>query len=127
MYILPYAIVPVNSKEFDANVLWLFMSEGGQTLWETDETDPDILIREHLLENGFRGDFKGVKEGVCLFEVEPGCMRDFYTILNAEDDSADVWRPFFLVNSPDYGWDTQISSLGTVGHIIKIINGLKTT
>lgn len=131
MFIVPYYIETTKSQfEFKLTTLWLFLTNEGTTVWETDEKKPtaDFILREYLTPNGFYGKVKCIKENTLYFEIdtEKTKIQNFY---NWIDDltNEEVWRPFFYVSDNDFskncwGWKemNETNMLGSFGSIERI-------
>ncbi len=128
MYILPYVLdkQKASQSEFCIKTLWLFLSQRGKSLWETDETTPltrEFVQDEYLTPNGFLGSIREFNETFCLFEVDQTRtnIKDFYMWLEktaSEEDT--VWRPFFqITGNESYAWEEQAKQhiLGTSGTV----------
>ena len=135
MFIIPYILQPakISQTEFALSTLWVFMSDGGKTIWETDEDtcSEEEILEEYILANGFKGRALGVKDGCYLFEVddETTKLSEFYSWTDftkkEEEPSGYTWRPFFWIddaepsNSDNWGWEKEadgmsIEKFGTV-------------
>jgi hypothetical protein len=135
MFIVPYYMKTTNSQfEFKLTTLWLFLTNQGTSVWETDEKKPtaDFIVREYLTPNGFYGKVKCVKENTLYFEVdtEKTKIQNFYNWIDSDDENKnfeEVWRPFFYVSDSDYskqnwGWKemNETNSLGSFGTVQRI-------
>jgi hypothetical protein len=137
MYILPYYLERTSQTqtEFSLQTLWLFLTEQGTALWETDEkkkVTPEFIVREYLTPNGIYGTVKCVKENTLFFEVDISKTKinNFYNWIDDEVNSdSEVWRPFFYISDKDmnsakqfWGWkeQTEIISFGSFGSLHKI-------
>ncbi len=126
MFILPYVLEDYKqgSSEFSIRTLWLFLTQNGTALWETDEKGKlshDFVVREYLHANGFYGKVKCVKQNTMFFEVDSSKtnMDNFYiwTDEGLTEDS-EVWRPFFYLtescsapSQQHWGWKEQTQSI----------------
>lgn len=140
MFLLPYVLEDYKkgSSDFSVRTLWLFMTQNGTALWETDEKGKlsnEFVVREYLHANGFYGKVSCVKKNTLFFQVDTQKtnMDNFYmwTDDNLTEDS-EVWRPFFWVgaakadelNEESWGWkeQTQTTQLGRFGSLDTIWN-----
>jgi len=141
MFIVPYILNPSrkSTTDFTLDVVWIFTTNGGTGIWETDEeSSEEEIIQTYLLENGFHGTSRGVKEGCLFYEVDPSRtnLSDFYMWTDFLGKGhmpplgCDVWRPFFWVGSgtvgkeDEWGWSQQAAdlTLGRFGSIQKVWN-----
>jgi hypothetical protein len=133
MFIVPYYLETTKSQsEFKFTTLWLFLTNQGTTVWETDEKKPtaDFIVREYLTPNGFYGKVKCVKGDVLYFEVDTKQtkIQNFYNWIDEEvNTDSEVWRPFFYVSDDDlskqhWGWKemTETILFGSFGTIERI-------
>jgi len=125
MYIVPYVLEEqkASHSEFCIQTLWLFLTQKGKALWETDEKikiTQEFVQKEYLIPNGFVGRIQSFTKDICFFEVDQTKtnIKDFYMWLDkgAEEDTM-VWRPFFrITGNESYQWEEEAKkhSLGAL-------------
>jgi hypothetical protein len=125
MYILPYVLEDYKqgTSEFAIRTLWLFLTQHGKSVWETDEkgkVSQSFVVKEYLHANGFYGTVTCVKKNTLFFKVDPSKtnMDNFYMWNDEEVGEEEVWRPFFWIdnktmeNNQHWGWKEQTQKLG---------------
>ena len=129
MLLLPYVLHKVSHEkaQFQMWILWVFLTNGGTHVWETDEETPDqeFVVSEYLEPNGFLGTVKLFTKNVCLYEIDPAKTNfsDFYLwndFLRKNEEipaGCDIWRPFFWIGTRELGrkdewqWDNEAADL----------------
>lgn len=112
MFICPYVL----KKEKSIWTAWIFLTDGGKTLWKTDEEtlNTQEILDQYLIPNGFHGTVKCVKDTILYYEVNAECMDTFYTwhdyLKTGILPSQDIWRPFLLYTEDPEAWMAEIHS-----------------
>ena len=96
MILLPYFIDTSNPNWIKLN---LFLSEGGKTLWHTDDTDKEV--KKMLKDNGFPLLSLKKEQGVIYANVDSTKLNisDFYQwseLAEPVTSEDDVWRTFLI-------------------------------
>lgn len=126
MFLLPYRLEHISSDP-PCWRLNLFLSKGGQELWQTDPEDSDApieeIVAEYLTPNGLEGCVRGVQDGILYFEVSPSIsLNSFYTIQEffareeVPPNDIELWRPFLWVGhapgeQDEYEWLSAIEDI----------------
>ena len=125
MFIIPYYIESKSVENFKLTKAWIFMTNCGMKIWETEVKDNEI-IDLYLNPNGLFGKTTCVKGDTLYFEVDLGKTRiaDFYTWTDFLDkgesipSDLDVWRPFVWVSDTNvspgekdsWGWQDEVKN-----------------
>jgi hypothetical protein len=137
-----------SSAGFDIQTVWVFLTAGGTTIWETEETNDakcseKFVIENYLTPNGFIGKvFKKTKKTL-FFEInlEATNIDNFYSwsdFLKKESpipDQLELFRPFLWIGDAaaevdeenDWGWmeECREVSLGKFGTLADLWDGLR--
>jgi hypothetical protein len=127
MYILPYVLEDYkqSNSEFAIRTLWLFLTQQGTALWETDEkgkVSNSFVVKEYLHANGIYGTVKCVKHNTLFYQVDTKKTNlDNFYMWNDESGNDEVWRPFFWIREEQqhWGWkeQTQQVTFGNFGSL----------
>jgi hypothetical protein len=152
MWIVPYFIStpqqPPTSKSaprFPITVAWIFLTNGGTAVWETEHTEAiraeqkgviEEVYREYCEENGLHGTPFYSEEHQTLFvEIDRvrTSIKDFYTWVDflqekrIPEDDIQLWRPFFWLgdstaSTDSFGWRNcaEQTHLGSFGSVSKV-------
>lgn len=136
MFIIPYlSIHPTNlTAEPPAEVVWVFLSNGGKAVWETDalseKPDSSEIVATYLTPNGIHGKVTKFTPDYLLYEVDRTTtnLKNFYSWYDTNHGD-DVWRPFTWIGSADDEWKwaeaTRRISLGKFGTVETLFAALK--
>jgi hypothetical protein len=111
MYIIPYCVLPdKNIKGCKSKTIMVFLSNGGKSLWKTDDNtcDMETIQKEYLEANGFFGTVTK-KENYILCEVQNINFNEYYTWLETEEE---CWRPFFYIEEKAWKYTLESVKVG---------------
>ncbi len=129
MFLIPYVLHRTSHEkaQFQMWIVWVFLSEGGTHVWQTDEESPtqDFVLSEYFEPNGMFGQVKLFTESVCLYEIDPArtqfsdfyMWQDFLQKQQPIPKTCDVWRPFFWIGTKEFGtqdewqWQAEAENL----------------
>jgi hypothetical protein len=112
--IIPYYKRTKKGDSIDITVLWIFMKDGGKTIWKTDEEcTQEKVIREYIEENGFIGKITKYTENSLYYEIdtEKTNMENYYRWLDDGSEDMDIWRPWFVFTGSKMEFPPQIQVL----------------
>lgn len=147
MFIVPYILEPYHTSksEFKIWITWIFMANGGKTVWETDEKDigPEEVLKVYLKGNNLFGTLTACTQNVMLYEIDTKKTKfaDFYNwndILSgklAASTDTEVWRPWMWIGESRFGekdtwgWKDEVEeiSLGKFGSVNRLWKLLRET
>ena len=145
MYIIPYFLTESKKgSHFYIKTAWVFLKNGGMTVWETDEATctEKFILENYLTPNGFFGKITKRTKTSVFFQIDTTktILNDFYSwsdFLKKEAEipnTADMFRPFFWVDSEDnkdddWGWHEECKdvSFGKFGTLADLWEGLRSS
>jgi len=145
MYIIPYFLTePQKGSHFHIKTAWVFLKNGGATVWETDEAKctEKFISENYLIPNGFHGKVTKRTKTSLFFQIDMAKtkIQDFYSwsdFLKKEETvptHIDIFRPFFWVDSEDnkdddWGWREECKSVcfGKFGTLEDLWEGLRSS
>lgn len=154
MFIVPFFIKDSveSSVGFSIQTAWVFLTAGGTTVWETDETKESqcsekFIIDNYLKPNGFVGKVWKKTKKTLFFEINLSStnIENFYSwsdFLKKEShipEQIELFRPFIWIgcgsgsesneSDNDWGWveECREVSLGKFGTLADLWEGLRSS
>lgn len=113
MKILPFTHVSKKGSFGLLHIYKLFLIEGGNSLWETDEKEinQEEIIKEYLEPNGFEGEIF-LKNEILLVKVSPNFPFDTFYAWEDNTSAEEVWRTFYRIETDnEKGWMKQAETI----------------
>jgi hypothetical protein len=145
MFIVPFFAKDSvkSSAGFSIETVWVFLTEGGTSVWETEEKSCSnkFIIDNYLTPNGLFGKVWKTTTNTLFFEINLNLTKieDFYSwtdFLKTESpipEQTELFRPFIWVGGggkdDDWGWieECQGVSLGKFGNLANLWEGLRSS
>ena len=140
MKVIPFILKEGSVPKLKVYKISLFLANGGQSVWELDDTfEKKSDIEEYLELNGLFVEKMIVKEDCtyCKIDTKKTKLSDFYLWEEVNEDPAkrlfECWRNYYYFYDSSYaawwcGKDlylAEINGLGNISTIIEEIGGLR--